>query len=46
MHPIRILVVEDDMEIHRLVATYLQREGYQVESAYNGCGITQKLICG
>jgi two-component system alkaline phosphatase synthesis response regulator PhoP len=32
----RILVVDDDPEIVRLVCAYLQQSGYQVFSAYNG----------
>ncbi|MCR8634785.1 response regulator transcription factor [Paenibacillus sp. N5-1-1-5] len=32
----KILIVEDDREIHELLAAYLQKEGYQTTSAYNG----------
>jgi two-component system alkaline phosphatase synthesis response regulator PhoP len=32
----RILVVDDDREIVRLVRSYLERAGYQVVTAYNG----------
>jgi two-component system, OmpR family, alkaline phosphatase synthesis response regulator PhoP len=32
----RILVVDDDQEIVRLVAAYLEKEGYEVLKAYNG----------
>lgn len=31
-----ILLVEDDNEINRLVATYLKKEGYLVDSAFDG----------
>ncbi len=34
--PQRILVVDDDREIVRLVGTYLEQSGYQVLTAYNG----------
>lgn len=34
----RILVVDDDREIVRLVKSYLERAGYNVLSAYNGEG--------
>ncbi len=34
----RILVVDDDREIVRLVTSYLERAGYNVLSAYNGEG--------
>jgi DNA-binding response OmpR family regulator len=33
---IRILVVEDDLEINRLVSEHLSREGYNIESVFNG----------
>jgi len=36
MHPPSILVVEDDRDLHRLVATYLRKEGYAVDGAYTG----------
>lgn len=32
----QILIVEDDWEIHELLAAYLQKEGYETTSAYNG----------
>jgi len=32
----KILVVEDDMEINSLITKYLQKEGYTVQSAFNG----------
>ena len=36
MHSASILVVEDDRDLHRLVATYLRKEGYAVDGAYTG----------
>jgi DNA-binding response OmpR family regulator len=33
---IRILVIEDDMEINQLVTRYLSKEGYQTDGVYNG----------
>lgn len=32
----KILIVEDDLEIHQLLTAYLQKEGYATLSAYNG----------
>lgn len=32
----RILLVEDDIEINRLVAKYLAKEGFEIDSAYDG----------
>lgn len=32
----KILIVEDDLEIHQLLTAYLQKEGYDTISAYNG----------
>lgn len=36
MEPIRILIVEDDREINRLIATTMEKEGYGVISAFTG----------
>ena len=36
MSPERILVVDDDKEIVRLVRAYLEQAGYQVLTAYDG----------
>ena len=36
MDTIRILIVEDDEDINRLLCRYLEREGYQVTSAFSG----------
>lgn len=36
MGSIKILVVEDDREIHQLVSRYLQKEGYKIHSAFDG----------
>lgn len=33
---IRILVIEDDREINQLVKRYLSKEGYQIDSVYDG----------
>src|SRR6478672_11391715 len=38
-----ILVIEDDFEINQLVAKYLEKEGFRVESAYNGEDAIQLL---
>jgi DNA-binding response OmpR family regulator len=32
----KILIVEDDPEINQLLTKYLQKEGYQTDSAFNG----------
>lgn len=39
----RLLVVEDDLEINRLVSEHLSREGYSVDRAHNGLDAFQKL---
>ncbi len=39
----KILVVDDDREIVELLSIYLQKEGYQVEKAYNGQEALSKL---
>lgn len=39
----RILVAEDDPEINRLVSEHLSREGYMVDSAFNGAEALAKL---
>ena len=31
-----ILLVEDDQQIHEMVLNHLQKEGYQVASAFDG----------
>ncbi len=36
MNSIRILIIEDDVEINQLVAKYLNKEGFDTHSAYNG----------
>lgn len=36
MGSIKILVVEDDREIHQLVSRYLQKERYKIHSAFDG----------
>ena len=43
MLKIKILVVEDDMEINRLVSEHLTREGYSVDRVFNGLDAFQKL---
>jgi len=40
---IKILVIEDDFEINRLVTEHLSREGYSTVSAFNGVDAIQKL---
>lgn len=39
----KILVVEDDMQINRLVSEHLSREGYSVDRAFNGSDAFRKL---
>lgn len=41
---LRILVVEDDMDIQELVRYNLQKTGYQVESAFDGESGLQKTV--
>ena len=36
MKTIRILIVEDDEDINRLLCRYLEKEGYEVASAFSG----------
>lgn len=36
MEPVKILVVEDNEDINRILCRYLSREGYQVSSAFSG----------
>jgi DNA-binding response OmpR family regulator len=36
MEAVKILVVEDDREINQLVSRYLGKEGYEIQSAYDG----------
>ncbi|NIK71365.1 response regulator transcription factor [Paenibacillus sp. BK720] len=36
MNATRILIIEDDLEINQLIARYLKKEDYEVQSAYNG----------
>jgi DNA-binding response OmpR family regulator len=38
-----ILIVEDDREIHGMLTAYLQREGYETVSAYDGAEAIVKL---
>lgn len=40
----KILIVEDDREIHELLADYLQKEGYETISAYNGKEALNRII--
>ena len=39
----RILIVDDDERLCRLVSRYLKRSGYQVSVAYNGADMRQSL---
>lgn len=43
MNDIKILVVEDDIEINRLISEQLLREGYDVVSAFDGFEAIHKL---
>ncbi len=43
MDNIRILVVEDDKEINRLVSDNLSKEGYSIDSLYNGADALEKV---
>lgn len=43
MNDIKILVVEDDLEINRLVSEHLTREGYTIVSVLNGSDAFLKL---
>lgn len=36
MNSVRILIIEDDVEINKLVVKYLNKEGFDTNSAYNG----------
>jgi EAL domain-containing protein (putative c-di-GMP-specific phosphodiesterase class I) len=40
---LRVLVVDDDDDVHRLVAAWLQRQGYDVETAGDGRTATDLL---
>ncbi len=42
----RALVVDDDEDVHRLVATWLRRRGYEVETAADGRHATELLDRG
>jgi DNA-binding response OmpR family regulator len=42
----RVLVVDDDAKIVTLVAAYLEREGYEVVSAYDGLAALQQVRAG
>ncbi|MFZ0214768.1 MAG: response regulator, partial [Candidatus Dormiibacterota bacterium] len=42
----RVLVVDDDAKIVTLVAAYLEREGYEVVSAYDGLAALQQIRAG
>lgn len=44
MSSTRILVVEDDREINRLLTRYLEKEGYQTDSSYDGLQAQDLLI--
>jgi DNA-binding response OmpR family regulator len=39
---LRVLVVEDEVELAAVVASYFEREGYEVESAYDGPTAVEK----
>lgn len=41
--PARIWVVEDEVELAELLASYLRREGYQVELIHRGDGVVSRL---
>ena len=43
VNDITILVVEDDLEINRLVTEHLKREGYTIVSVFNGTDAFLKL---
>lgn len=43
MNTIKILVVEDEIEINQLISKYLSKEGYIVNSAYDGKDALTKL---
>lgn len=36
MDSLKILIAEDDSEINRLISRYLSKEGYKIDSAYDG----------
>jgi DNA-binding response OmpR family regulator len=43
---IRILVVEDDKEINRLVTDNLLKEGYSIDNVYDGAAALEKMKSG
>ncbi|MCL6457708.1 MAG: response regulator transcription factor [Gorillibacterium sp.] len=43
MESIRLLVVEDDVEINELICSYLRKENYQVLQAFNGQEALERL---
>ncbi len=42
----RILVVDDDLELCELLTEYLEREGYEVEAAYDGETAAERAVTG
>lgn len=44
MELVRILVVEDDIEINQLVTRYLMKESFSVDSVFNGREALDKLL--
>ena len=40
---IKILVVEDDKELNEIVTSYIKKEGYVVESVFNGLDALNKI---
>lgn len=46
MQNVSILVVEDDQDINQLVSYYLQKEGYLVDSVYDGQDALTSLTTG
>src|SRR5687768_13917921 len=43
---LRILVVDDDVELASLLREFLQREGFEVEFAHNGTAVLQTALRG
>ncbi len=44
--PMRVLVVEDEVELASVVATYFEREGFSVETALDGPSAVEKAKAG
>lgn len=40
---VKILIAEDDKDLNEIVSSYLKKEGYYVESVYNGLDALNKL---